>query len=731
MDDGGGSRYELLELIGAGGMAEVFRARMVGAVGFEKLVAIKRILPDFTSDHEFVQRFIDEARLTARLVHPNICQILDFGTMEDRYFIAMEYVEGLDLMAVLNGVDREKEKIPVDVVLFVICSTLRGLKYAHEATDEGGSPLSIVHRDVSPSNVLLSVNGDVKLSDLGAATAAPEVRSARTERHFRLGKVLYMAPEQRRMHAVDARADIYSTGILLAEMLLGESRFHKNANMFLAGLCTLWDQVDDEMSTPVGAALASVIETALAEDPNNRFQSADEMLTVVDRLMVEYAPGTSVDRVSRLVKRIKRRFELARENSRMLEEPEVSAVISLHTGDIQAITGNSQQSTPSPTSPEFDLEAQILLPTDLGLGQQELEEEPTMARGSQHPAAYGQADRFSTDELDESPTIARLPRITPEDVAGHDDLRAGINEYAPTMAANPAYEGPEESPGIPDDYAEQGYHEEDEPVEAPAQPSRESGWAPDHNADQRGGTVAEPPPREEPEPTEAEQKRGPARWLPGLVIALVVTAVLVIGVAFGGILADRYLTVPTPVDHSELVGTTNGNDTTPAPPDPPPLPPPATFNPSVEGGGGEGSEEAGPRPEEVVEPPDSHVEEPSNQGTEEVEEPSNDAALRPPPPHPVQPRRNPPQEPSTERPRNPDNRRSTRYGQLNIMSRPFGIPYVDGRQIAPETPVAGHRLTTGRHRVSVYFPQQGRRVNRTVMIEANETTGVNINLSEE
>jgi serine/threonine-protein kinase len=713
MDSGVGSRYELIELIGGGGMAEVFRARMIGAVGFEKQVAIKRILPDYSADEEFVQRFIDEARLTARLVHPNICQILDFGTMDERYFITMEYVDGLDLMAVCNGVDRDDEKIPVDVTLFIACGVLRGLKYAHEATDEGGQPLGIVHRDVSPSNVLLSVNGDVKLSDLGAATANPEVRSARTQRHFRLGKVLYMAPEQRRMHAVDARADLYSVGILLSEMLLGESRFHKNANMFLAGLCTLWDRVDDELSSPLGEALARVIERALAEDPGRRFQSADEMLGVLDRLMIEYAPGTSVDRVARLVARIRRRFTLAREDSEMLVKPEVSAAISLHTGDFQPLSGSSE-----PRDPRADVVDEQTPVHSAYLPAGPLDE-PTLGGMGHGPDGFGELGQVGDDELEESPTIAILHRITPADVAA-----AGLSEHVPTIADARVYDHQDAPAESPMELLERPI-EDDDIRGGNRRPAPEAGWAPRTAQARSSGPVAAAPEQDHEPRTRRARGTAVPRWISGAAIAVILGTVLVVGLVFGGVIADRFLArTPTgedggrdarrDVSTSSLISATPAVDAAIEPPRPdtaggvaPARVGDAGLAVPLAGDGGStpGAGTVGPSPV-----PDRREVE----GEPRPERPAeHDDTSRP------------------ERSESHDEQRPTGFGTLNIGASPYGIPYVDDRQIASETPVAGYRVPAGQHRVTVHFPQLGRSVQRIVVIQPDETEGVFIDLSDE
>jgi serine/threonine-protein kinase len=210
--------YELLQRIATGGMAEVYLARRAGPHGFQKVVAVKRILPQLAQDPDFVAMFIDEARVCARLAHPNIVQVFDFGEHDGELYMAMEYVDGTTAARLVRAAASRGEEVPLDAALYIGLSILRGLDYAHSARDDEGKPLDLVHRDVSPGNVLIDRSGAVKLTDFGIARAAEIER--RTDAGQLKGKLGYMSPEQVVGKELDPRSDLFTVGIVLAELVM-------------------------------------------------------------------------------------------------------------------------------------------------------------------------------------------------------------------------------------------------------------------------------------------------------------------------------------------------------------------------------------------------------------------------------------------------------------------------------------------------------------------------------
>jgi eukaryotic-like serine/threonine-protein kinase len=216
-------KYYLLERINVGGMAEVFKAKTVGVEGFERIVALKRILPSIAEDEEFITMFIDEAKIAVQLQHANIAQIFDLGKVDDSYFIALEYVNGRDVRGIFDDLRKRGERMAMAQVCYFIMQLCEGLDYAHNKRDAQGRELNLVHRDVSPQNVLLGYEGEVKLIDFGIAKAAG--KASKTQAGILKGKFGYMSPEQVRGLPIDRRSDIFALGIVLYEMLTGERLF--------------------------------------------------------------------------------------------------------------------------------------------------------------------------------------------------------------------------------------------------------------------------------------------------------------------------------------------------------------------------------------------------------------------------------------------------------------------------------------------------------------------------
>ncbi|WP_434300963.1 protein kinase domain-containing protein [Corallococcus exiguus] len=215
-------RYELVSWLGRGGMAETWRAQLVGDAGVTKPVLIKKVLPEYADDEAFISMFINEARISATLSHGNIAQVFDFGRVEGEYFLAMEFVDGQPLHRVLKRAMKQgMSALPIPVAVFIAMEMCRGLHYAHSRTDNNGRPLGIVHRDISPDNVLLGYEGQVKIVDFGIAKAQL-IRGFKTAPGVVKGKYLFFSPEQARGEDVDARTDVWATGVVLYELLCGK-----------------------------------------------------------------------------------------------------------------------------------------------------------------------------------------------------------------------------------------------------------------------------------------------------------------------------------------------------------------------------------------------------------------------------------------------------------------------------------------------------------------------------
>jgi serine/threonine protein kinase/Flp pilus assembly protein TadD len=268
--------YVLIDRIAQGGMAELFLAKRRGVEGFEKIVAIKRILPELSWNREFVSMFINEAKIAARLSHPNIVQIFDFGKIDNYYFIAMEYVHGENLRALLQRSVQKEIPLSPELAAFIVARACAGLDHAHRKIDESGRPLRIVHRDVSPQNVLVSYDGDVKVVDFGIAKAVAENPEA--TRGVLKGKLAYLSPEQVNGVSLDARSDIFAIGLVFYELLAGKKLFAQSdpAEVLDSIVHIDAEAVVRSLSKP-DRTLRDVLRRSLAVDPENRFRSAGEM----------------------------------------------------------------------------------------------------------------------------------------------------------------------------------------------------------------------------------------------------------------------------------------------------------------------------------------------------------------------------------------------------------------------------------------------------------------------
>lgn len=271
-------RYQLLERIGGGGMADVYRAVALGPAGFRKIVAVKILRPSMCADAEFVQMFQREAAIAARICHPNAVQVFEFNRDKQQYYLVMEYVEGMDLKTLM---ERRGGPLPPTLAFFITSKILFALSHAHTLCDENGRRLCIIHRDVTPHNILLSVNGDVKLADFGIAKAADSISF--THANMVRGKLPYLSPEQARGEPLDPRTDLYSLGLVLFEMLTGVRRFCQRGSLGLTEVMAGQFLPPSRLEPSLDSTIDFLTSRLCSAQKENRFASAHEALLAIEK----------------------------------------------------------------------------------------------------------------------------------------------------------------------------------------------------------------------------------------------------------------------------------------------------------------------------------------------------------------------------------------------------------------------------------------------------------------
>jgi serine/threonine protein kinase len=297
-------RYELVSWLGQGGMAETYRARLLGEAGVTKPVLIKKVLPEYTNDQAFIAMFISEARISATLSHGNIAQVYDFGRVDGDYFLAMEYVDGQPLHRILKRVHKSGMRaMPVLLSAFISLELCRGLHYAHTRTDDKGQLLGIVHRDISPDNVIISYEGQVKIVDFGIAKAR-ELRGFSTEPGVVKGKYLFFSPEQARGEEVDARTDVWSTGIVLYEMLCGKLPVEEAPDVAVPKLMQGMFPRPRELNPSLPEELDAIVMKALALRREERYPSSHAFGDALAGFLAATAPRFSAVELSHFVQEL-------------------------------------------------------------------------------------------------------------------------------------------------------------------------------------------------------------------------------------------------------------------------------------------------------------------------------------------------------------------------------------------------------------------------------------------
>jgi serine/threonine-protein kinase len=299
-------RYRVLNRIAAGGMAEVFRAESAGLEGFKKTVAIKRVLPHLSEKKQFIGMFLDEARLCSHLSHSNCVQVFDIGVGDNTYFIVMEYVDGADLKGVIEAYKDTGQRMPVEEACLICVRICEGLAYAHELQDSNGTSLHIVHRDMSPPNVLITRYGEVKIVDFGLAKANSQLEQS--EPGVIKGKFGYLSPEAAQGKDVDARTDVFAVGIILWEMLAGRRLFQGNTDLETVRQVQKAQVPDIRTLRPdLPQHIVDVLNRSLAGDPNQRYQTARELGHDLNQAMFDLPRAVSSFDIAKLVEPVQRR----------------------------------------------------------------------------------------------------------------------------------------------------------------------------------------------------------------------------------------------------------------------------------------------------------------------------------------------------------------------------------------------------------------------------------------
>jgi TonB family protein len=350
-------QYVLVERIATGGMAEVWKARMRGVEGFQKIVAIKKILPHLSDNQDFIEMFIDEAKLAAQLSHNNIIHIYDLGKIQSSYYIAMEYVDGFDLKTILKKAEEKDQPITVELALFIASKIAAALDYAHRKRDFEDRDLRLVHRDVSPQNVLISQEGDIKLCDFGIAKAAS--KASHTQAGALKGKLQYMSPEQAWGRDIDKRSDIFALATVLFEMLTNRKLFGGDNEL------SILEQVREARIAPpsqyndeVTPEIDKIVLKALQKDAGNRYQTAGEMERDINAVLYTFRPTPTSADLAIYMHRLQTSADVVRDEPQSMSHqvPAASAFSNSYNNDPFALT------TPAPVVPAAAAAAPMAAP---------------------------------------------------------------------------------------------------------------------------------------------------------------------------------------------------------------------------------------------------------------------------------------------------------------------------------------------------------------------------------
>ncbi|MEZ4220530.1 MAG: serine/threonine-protein kinase [Polyangiaceae bacterium] len=393
-------RYRVIEKIASGGMAEVFRAESAGLEGFKKTVAIKRVLPHLAEKKQFMGMFLDEARLSAQLSHSNCVQVFDVGVGDNTFFIVMEYVDGADLKGVISHHQKIGQRIPPEVACLICVRICEGLAYAHELRDGKGQNLHIVHRDMSPPNVLITRHGEVKIVDFGLAKANSQLE--KSEPGIIKGKFSYLSPEAALGQPIDHRTDIFAVGIILWEMIagrrlfLGETDLETVRQVQAARYTPL-----SELGVSVPPDLESVLARALARDPLQRYQAARELGSDLNSVLFQFGRAVSSFDIAQLLQPIVReRDESSLARSRDNKKSIIGSLIEEALFEFTSLQNESDDSSSTVGSAPLNLGA---------FGGQDWAADLGLSSSTHNPVPSQQFELGNLAALEDEPLRSRPP----------------------------------------------------------------------------------------------------------------------------------------------------------------------------------------------------------------------------------------------------------------------------------------------------------------------------------
>ena len=446
-------RYRVIEKLESGGMAEVYRAESEGLQGFRKQVAIKRVLPHLSEKKKFISMFLDEARLSAHLSHSNCVQVFDIGVGDNAYFIVMEYVDGANLKSIAESLKKQGHAFPVAAAVLIALEICKGLAYAHELSDPNGEPLHIVHRDMSPPNVLITKHGEVKIVDFGLAKANSQLE--KSEPGIIKGKFSYLSPEAAMGQDVDPRTDVFAVGIILWELLSGQRLFLGDTDFQTV------KKVQQAMVPPIAQLnadvppeLEKIIAKALARDVALRYRNARDLARDLNRFLFEFGqPVSSLD-IAQLVQGAMRDKERERAKKRAAQGSIIDKLIEEALFEFTSLS-EEQKTAGATVSAADQSQAVAAAPLNLGefvdpkgwLDEIKIDDKPK-PQVSAGPSLEGNLSALEDDEPVRPSAPASQPHAAPASQPAPVVVHPPAQQTpAPQLAPLPAQSGAEKKGG--------------------------------------------------------------------------------------------------------------------------------------------------------------------------------------------------------------------------------------------------------------------------------------------